>query len=95
MVVLAMRLSLRIDGVASLKDKRRVVQSMTSRLRQRFGLSVSEVGDQELWNRSEIGVAAVGPDAVTLRGIFDRALEWAEGFGEAVVVGVERFDERY
>ncbi len=95
MVVASMRLTLRVDGSTSLKDKRRVLQSLLSRLRQRFGLAVSEVGDHELWNSAEIGFVAVGQDHLTLRSVLDRALEFAESSLDGAVVGVERFEERY
>lgn len=53
------RLELYIPDAGSLKKKRQVLQSLLKRLRNRFNLSVTEVGCQDLWQRSELGLAAV------------------------------------
>jgi hypothetical protein len=53
---------LMIPGSASLKDKRRAVKSLKDRLRREFNLSVAEVGDLELWQRAELGLAVVAND---------------------------------
>ncbi len=48
-----------IPGVTSLKGKRKVIKSLIHRLRNRFNISVSEIGCQDLWQRSELGMAVV------------------------------------
>ncbi|MCB2224955.1 MAG: DUF503 domain-containing protein [Actinobacteria bacterium] len=58
-----MRLELRIPGVRSLKAKRRVLQQVTAMLARTFPVAVSEVGFQDQWQRSTLGVAAVAPQA--------------------------------
>jgi hypothetical protein len=63
----------------SLKAKRGVVRSISSRLRARFNLSVSEVGGQGTWQRAVLGISMTGAEEVPLR----RALEKAVGFVEA------------
>ncbi|OPL10641.1 MAG: hypothetical protein AVO34_10445 [Firmicutes bacterium ML8_F2] len=50
---------LHIPGVTSLKGKRKVIKSLIHRLRNRFNLSVSEIGYQDLWQRAELGMAVV------------------------------------
>lgn len=61
---------LHISGANSLKQKRKVLQSLIQRLRNRFNVSVTEVGSQDFWQRSELGVAVVchnssGADRIT------------------------------
>lgn len=48
-----------IGDSRSLKDKRQVLSSLKERLRNRFNVSVAEVDDQDLWQRSALGVAVV------------------------------------
>ncbi len=43
----------------SLKDRRRVLKSLITRLRQRYNVSVAEIGKSDLWQRAEIGIAAI------------------------------------
>jgi len=53
-------LELHIPGKTSLKGKRQVIKSIIQRLRNRFNISVSEVGNQQnLWQRAELGMAVV------------------------------------
>ncbi|MCP4309447.1 MAG: DUF503 domain-containing protein [bacterium] len=74
MFVAALRLELRIRDAQSLKEKRHVVKSVSSHVARTFGVAVSEVDYQDLWNRSALGVAAVAPQASQL----DRILHSVE-----------------
>ena len=78
MIVGASVVELHIHGCQSLKAKRGVVRSIVQRVRNRFNLSVAEVGGQDTWQRAVLGLTAAGSDAVTVR----RVLEKAEGFIE-------------
>ena len=62
MTVGTLRVEFLVAGASSLKDKRRVVKGLKDRIRHRFNVSVAEVDFQDLWQRSAIGVAAVGTD---------------------------------
>jgi len=59
MFVAVARFDLRVPGCTSLKAKRHVVKTLIASLRARFSVAVAEVGHQELWQRTAIGVAAV------------------------------------
>jgi len=78
MPVVVLRIELHLPHAHSLKDKRMAVQSMRDRLRKRFNVAVSEPDYQDLWQRAEIGVAGIGPDAHYLKGQMNRALEEVE-----------------
>jgi uncharacterized protein YlxP (DUF503 family) len=56
-------LYLSIGGADSLKDKRQAIRSLTARLRERFNVSASEVGDLDIWRRATVGVAVVTNDS--------------------------------
>ena len=43
----------------SLKDKRRILNSLKERIRNRFNAAVAEVDDHALWQRAALGVAVV------------------------------------
>jgi hypothetical protein len=47
----------------SLKDKRRELRRLLSRMRDHHRCAVSEVDYHDLWQRAQITVALVGPDA--------------------------------
>ncbi len=46
----------------SLKDKRRIIKSLKDRIRNKFNVSISETGSQDIHKCSEICVAMVGTD---------------------------------
>jgi len=46
----------------SLKGKRRVLKSVTSRVANRFNISVAEVDDQDLWQLATLGISCVSND---------------------------------
>ena len=45
-----------------LKGKRQVLRSIKDRVRSRFNVSIAEVGDLDVWQRSVIAVACVSRD---------------------------------
>lgn len=52
-------MELHIPTANSLKAKRQVIKSLVQRLRNRFNVSVSEIGCQDLWQRAELGMAVI------------------------------------
>lgn len=63
MVVGVCTVELRLPAAHSLKDKRRVVKSLTTQLRNKFNVSVAEIDLHDLWGAAEIGIACVSTDA--------------------------------
>ena len=59
MVTIIISIRLEIPGVDSLKGKRRIIKSLTSRLRNNFNISIAEVGDNDIHRSAQIGVAFV------------------------------------
>jgi uncharacterized protein YlxP (DUF503 family) len=53
------KIRLHIPDNHSLKEKRRVVKSITSRLRNQFNISVAEVDDYDLWQMATLGISCV------------------------------------
>jgi uncharacterized protein YlxP (DUF503 family) len=53
------RIRFRIPENGSLKDKRRVLKSITSRVANKFNVSVAEVDDNDLWQVATIGISCV------------------------------------
>lgn len=69
-----LQFSILIDSASSLKDKRRVVKSIKDRLHREHMVSVAEIGDLEIWNRANLGLAAVSADGAYLRGVLDAVI---------------------
>jgi hypothetical protein len=69
---------LHLPGCRSLKEKRMIVRSLKTRLRNEFEVSAAEVAAQDLLERAELAVAAVGPDQVPLDALLQKVLSFVE-----------------
>ena len=76
MFIGVLRLTLHLPDPGSLKSKRHLLRSALDRVKARFNVSIAEVGDNDLWQRSVVGVAAVGND----RGFVNEALDKVADF---------------
>ena len=62
----------------SLKGKRQVIKRIIDRVRNRFNISIAEVGDNELWQRSQLGISLVGNDRRFINSYLDRVVNFIE-----------------
>lgn len=69
---------LRIPQSQSLKDKRQVVKSLTERIRNRFNVSVAEVGDNDLRQSAAIGVSCVSSSAQRVNQVLSQVVNYIE-----------------
>jgi uncharacterized protein YlxP (DUF503 family) len=59
MTVGACRLTLRLPENDSLKGKRQVIKSITSRVHNKYNVSIAEIGDNESWQIVSLGISCV------------------------------------
>lgn len=78
-----------LGDVHSLKGKRAVVRPIMADLR-RLDVAVSEAGYQDLYRRTLIGVATVGPDAARCAETMDRCEAVVLRHPEADILSVRR-----
>ena len=78
MVIAYAVFDLHLPGCRGLKEKRMIVKSLKSRIRNDFEVSAAEVGGQDLLQRAEIGVAVVGPDQAPLDALLQNILSFVE-----------------
>ncbi len=79
MVVGKCLIDMRLNGTASLKDKRRVLKGLLVRLNREFGLACAEVGDNDIWGRALLGMACVANEGRHAEQVLRRAVLWVEG----------------
>lgn len=80
------RITFRLHGNQSLKEKRKVVKSLVEKSRHRFNVSVAEVADQNLHQRATIGVAVIGSDGRVLNSILDRIIDYMDSMNLADLI---------
>lgn len=78
MFVATCLLTLELEGIRSLKEKRSIVKSITTRLHREFNLSVAEVDGQNVWGTAVIGLAVVGNDKAHLHRVLEKSVAWVE-----------------
>jgi len=86
MVVGLCHITLLIHDNRSLKGKRQVLKGIIEKVKHRFNVSVAEVGSNDLWQRAEVGFAAVGSDAQFVNSVLDKVLCFIEDMQTAEVV---------
>jgi len=85
MVVGTLTVTLQVPNSRSLKDKRQVIRSMTSRLRHTFNVAVAEVGDLDLWQSAVLGVACVSENGRHADEICQKVLRFVDDQGESLI----------
>ena len=85
-MVLGLRVwELHLEGCRSLKEKRSVIRSIVSRVRNEFHVAVDEVGGQDTWQWAVLGLATVGHDAGSVRAVLERVTDFIESLHLAEV----------
>lgn len=80
------KVRLRIPENQNLKGKRRVIASMSQRIRNRFGVAVAEVDHNESWQMATLGIACVSSSVRHADEVLDNVIAYIERSREDVVV---------
>ena len=72
------RVGLRIPENMSLKGKRQVLKSITSRIRNRFNVAVAEVDDNDNWRIATIGICCLSNDRRHSNQVISRVVNFIE-----------------
>lgn len=78
MVVGVLQLTLYVEGSHSLKEKRGVLRRIKNRVRNEFNVSISECGDQDLWQKTVLGICQVGTDQAYIDGALHAVVRFIE-----------------
>ncbi|MBT98518.1 MAG: hypothetical protein CL902_07815 [Dehalococcoidia bacterium] len=70
------RIILHLPDSGSLKDKRQVSRSLTTRIRNTFNVAVSEVEDHDLWQRLTLGVCCVSTESAHANETVSKVVEF-------------------
>jgi uncharacterized protein YlxP (DUF503 family) len=97
MLIGAALIELALPDADSIKARRRVVRAVKDRVRQRFNVSVADLGDPDDRHRVSVGCVVVGVDPRHLHRRLEKVVRFVEGLGVAEMVEddimVVRLDE--
>ena len=90
MIVGVMTTQLRMQGIASLKQKRSIVKSLIGRLKSRFNISIAEVDHNDNKTSAVIAMAIVSNDTRFINQQFDKIIDFMNKDGRFYLGQVER-----
>ncbi len=70
------RIKFRLPENLSLKGKRQIVKSITSRVGSKFNVSVAEVDDHDLWQLATIGISCISNDKRQTNEVLSRVVDF-------------------
>ncbi|HSE85969.1 MAG TPA: DUF503 domain-containing protein [Candidatus Binatia bacterium] len=85
MVVGLLKLNLLLPENHSLKGKRGVLKRIQAQVANQFNVSVTECGDQELWQSAVLGFGVVGTSQPILEATLQKVVEFVDDMGLAEV----------
>jgi uncharacterized protein YlxP (DUF503 family) len=80
---------LHIPNSGSLKAKRFVLRRLKDRVRNKFNVSIAEVADLDLWQRSTLGIAVVSKDRKFTDQVLSGVVALIESDGDVSVISIE------
>ena len=89
MVVGVLKLSLVIPENHSLKGKRGVLKRIEARVSNQFNISVTECGDQDLWQSAILGFGVVGTSQPVVQATLQKVVDFVDDMKLAQVGAAE------
>ena len=78
MMIGLLEIDLFAEEFHSLKDKRRLLSSLKERLKNKFNIAVAESDYQDLWQKAQLSVVAIGPNRTFLETTFQQIEEFID-----------------
>ena len=73
------RVRLRLPGNLSLKGKRQVLKSITTRVGSKFNVSVAEIDDHDLWQLATLGICCVSNNKRYTNEVLSKVVDFIVG----------------
>lgn len=82
MIIGVIRCELLIYDSQSLKQKRSVLKSILTRLKQNYNITVSEISYQDTWQRTELAIVSVASAKLPVERELQRVLQYIDSIPE-------------
>ena len=74
MIVGLCTVELHFPDAQSLKSKRKILLSLKARLQNRFNISIAEIDEMDLWQKSILGIASVANESARVNQTLEHVL---------------------
>lgn len=89
MTIGILRLAVLIQGSNSLKEKRMVLHSLKARLRNSFNVAVTQVADEDKWQKATLAIVGVERNRDNMNSILSRIINFIENFNRIDLIDYE------
>lgn len=86
MIIGTCRVQLCFPGVQSLKEKRRILKGALQKTRNKYNVSIAEVGYQDKWQRASIAIVSVSNDARYLQRVMEKVVAQLDSLQEGYIL---------
>ncbi|NLJ67133.1 MAG: DUF503 domain-containing protein [Clostridiales bacterium] len=90
MFVAIAEIDIRLYNSQSLKEKRQILKSLVSKIRNQFNVSIAEIDGLDTWQRASLGFACVANNSVQAEKQMNRVLEYIEQDIRLEVVNIRK-----
>ena len=89
MITRSVQIMLYAPACRSLKDKRMIVQSILTKVKNKFNVSIAEVGSQDMHQTIVTGVAVVSSSNSHAQNMLDEVIRFIETIADAEITEVD------
>jgi len=89
MIIGALNINFRLHGITSLKAKRKISNSLKQKLKNKFNLSVAEVGYEDNLDYLEIGMVTLSNEKNRVEEVLNKALAMVEAISAEDILDVK------
>ena len=90
MIIGSIQFKLHFPEPQSLKEKRSILKSVLTRIRQTFNVGLAEIGDMDLWQASLIAAVCVGRERKEVEKVLDEVGHFLDRENQLQVVGHQK-----
>lgn len=91
MIMGCSRLELFMGESHSLKEKRQILKSIVDRIKNQFNVSIAELDDHDLWQKSTLAISCVNRTETRVRRTLTQVENYIEKLNKAHILQVEHY----
>lgn len=79
-----------IFNANSLKSKRSVVKSIIEKSKNKFNISIAEVGENDKWQKSIIAFSTISNDQTIVEETIEKVINFFDSYSEIEIINIKR-----
>lgn len=79
-----------IFNANSLKSKRSVVKSIIEKSKNRFNISIAEVGENDKWQKSIVAFSTISNDQRLVEETIEKVINFFDSYSEIEIISIKR-----